>query len=55
MADEIGTVEQGKLADLVVFDRDPLADPEVLADAARVRMVVKGGGIVKGNDQATTV
>jgi imidazolonepropionase-like amidohydrolase len=54
MADEIGTVEQGKLADLTIFDRDPIADPEVLADAARVRMVVKGGEIVKGNDQATT-
>ena len=50
MADEIGTVEEGKQADLVAFDRDPLADPEVLADAARVRLVVKGGAVVKDSD-----
>lgn len=50
MADEIGTVEVGKRADLVVFDRDPLADPEVLADAARVRLVVKDGVVVKDLD-----
>lgn len=48
MADEIGTVEEGKAADLVVFDRDPLADPEVLANAGRVRLVMKGGAVVKG-------
>ncbi len=46
MADQIGTVEEGKLADLTIFDRDPLADPETLADAARVRLVVKSGEVV---------
>jgi imidazolonepropionase-like amidohydrolase len=50
MADEIGTVEEGKQADLTVFDRDPLADPEVLANAERVRLVVKGGAVVKDMD-----
>jgi imidazolonepropionase-like amidohydrolase len=49
LADEIGTVEEGKIADLVVFDRDPLGDPEVLADASRVRLVVQGGAVVKGD------
>jgi imidazolonepropionase-like amidohydrolase len=50
MANEIGTLETGKRADLVAFDRDPLADPEVLADAERVRFVVKDGVVVKDLD-----
>jgi imidazolonepropionase-like amidohydrolase len=50
MAGEIGTVEAGKIADLVAFDRDPLTQPEALADAERVRLVVKGGGVVKDLD-----
>jgi imidazolonepropionase-like amidohydrolase len=50
MAEEIGTVEEGKRADLVVFDRDPLADLEVLANAERVRLVVKDGVVVKDTD-----
>ncbi len=50
LADDIGTVEPGKRADLVAFDRDPLADPEVLADASRVRLVLKDGMVVKDAD-----
>ena len=50
MERDIGTVEEGKLADLVAFDRDPLTDPEVLARAERVRLVVKGGAVVKDAD-----
>ena len=37
---EIGTVEKGKLADLVVFAKDPLAD---IANARTVKGVVRGG------------
>jgi imidazolonepropionase-like amidohydrolase len=40
---EIGTVETGKLADLVVLDGDPLASIE---DLFNVKMVVKDGQIV---------
>jgi imidazolonepropionase-like amidohydrolase len=40
---EIGTVEKGKRADLVVVDGDPLADLRVLMDLARIRLVVKDG------------
>ena len=40
MADHIGTVVEGKLADLVVLDGDPLADPWALE---RVQLVVKDG------------
>jgi imidazolonepropionase-like amidohydrolase len=37
---EIGTVEKGKLADLVVFAKDPLTD---IANARTVKGVVRGG------------
>ncbi len=37
---EIGTVEKGKLADLVVFAKDPTAD---IANARTVKGVVRGG------------
>jgi imidazolonepropionase-like amidohydrolase len=54
MADEIGTVAEGKLADLILLDRDPLAGPEALADAQRVRVVMKGGAVVKDLDARAT-
>ena len=50
MADRIGTVEEGKQADLIVVDGDPLADIATLADASRVRVVVKEGEVVKDMD-----
>ena len=40
---ELGTVEAGKLADLVILDGDPLDDPY---DLLNVSMVIKGGEIV---------
>ncbi len=44
---DLGTVEIGKLADLIAIDGDPLDDPWVLADPARVVLVVQGGRVVK--------
>jgi imidazolonepropionase-like amidohydrolase len=40
---EIGTVEKGKRADLVVVDGDPLRDIDVLVDRTRIRLVMKDG------------
>jgi imidazolonepropionase-like amidohydrolase len=40
--DELGTLEPGKLADVIVVDGDPLADIEAMG---RVVAVVKGGEI----------
>jgi imidazolonepropionase-like amidohydrolase len=50
MADRIGTIEEGKQADLILVDGDPLADIAVLTDASRIRVVLKGGEIVKDMD-----
>ncbi len=47
VADKIGSVETGKLADLVAVDFDPLAEPELFDRPERVVLVVKNGRIVK--------
>lgn len=41
--DELGTLEPGKLADLIIVDRDPLEDLSALQN---VELVVKGGKVV---------
>jgi imidazolonepropionase-like amidohydrolase len=43
-----GTVEVGKLADLVALDADPLDDIGVFSDPSRVTHVWLGGDLVKG-------
>lgn len=47
MADRIGTIEEGKDADLVLVAGDPVADIALLADATNIRVVVQAGRIVK--------
>jgi imidazolonepropionase-like amidohydrolase len=47
MADEIGTIEAGKLADLLVVDGRPFDDVTVLQDARNVKLVMKAGTIFK--------
>ena len=39
---DLGSLDQGKLADIVVFDADPSAD---IANARKVRMVIRGGTV----------
>jgi imidazolonepropionase-like amidohydrolase len=43
--DKVGTVTEGKLADLVILDGDPLQDPTALQ---RMVTVLKGGRVVSG-------
>jgi imidazolonepropionase-like amidohydrolase len=40
---EIGTIEKGKWADLVLVEGDPLQDIAILQDPRRIRRVIKGG------------
>jgi imidazolonepropionase-like amidohydrolase len=48
LADDLGTVEAGKTADLLVVDGDPLGDPSVLLDRSRIWLVVQAGRAVAG-------
>ena len=45
--DDLGTVTEGKLADLVVVDGDPLEDITVLQDPTGSSRVMKGGELFK--------
>jgi imidazolonepropionase-like amidohydrolase len=44
----IGTVTEGKLADLTIVDGDPLAEPRLLGDPGRVWLVLQRGVPVAG-------
>jgi imidazolonepropionase-like amidohydrolase len=46
--EHIGTVAEGKLADLIVVDSDPLAEPHLLADPGRIWLVLQLGVPVAG-------
>jgi imidazolonepropionase-like amidohydrolase len=45
--DEIGTIEKGKVADMVILDGDPLADP---CNLEAVSLVIQGGKAIKPDD-----
>lgn len=47
MEDELGTIEEGKLADLLVVDGDPLADISCLKDTDNLHAILKNGVFVK--------
>lgn len=47
LAEHLGSVEVGKLADLVITEVDPLADPAAIGDPQTVRLVIQSGRIVK--------
>ena len=44
---DLGMLKAGNIADLVIFDGDPLADIRGLGNAERVRLVMKNGKIYK--------
>jgi len=45
--DRLGSLEPGKIADVVAFRGDPLADPEIFDDPDAVVLVVKNGEVVR--------
>jgi imidazolonepropionase-like amidohydrolase len=47
--DEFGTLEKGKLADVLVADGDPITDISVLEDRKRFLAVIQGGVIKAGS------
>jgi len=46
VGDRLGTLEPGKLADLIVVDGDPLRDIGVLSQPSAIRLVLIGGAAV---------
>ena len=46
VADKLGSLAPGKLADLIAVDRDPLADIHALRS---IRLVMKGGAVVRSD------
>ena len=46
LEDDLGTIEAGKIADLAILNGDPLTEPELWTDPARVVAVVQGGKVV---------
>jgi imidazolonepropionase-like amidohydrolase len=46
--EHIGTVTEGRLADLIVVDGDPLAEPRLLSDPGRIWLVLQCGVPVAG-------
>lgn len=47
MGDTLGTLQPGRLADLILLDGDPLTDIAAVADPGRVRLVMKDGVVYK--------
>ena len=48
LAEHIGTVTEGKLADLVIVDGNPLTEPRLLSDPGRIWLVLQQGVPVSG-------
>jgi len=47
MQDEVGTLEPGKKADLLVVDGDPLADIGIMMDREKLQVIMQGGSTHK--------
>ena len=47
MEGEIGTVEEGKLADLLVVDGNPLENVAVLQKKSNLKLIMKSGRVIK--------
>ena len=46
---EMGTIEEGKLADLIVMEGNPLENVDLLLRTETIRLVMQGGKLAKGD------
>jgi len=46
LGDQLGTLEKGKLADIIMVDGDPLKNIQVLMDKENIEIVMKGGEVL---------
>jgi imidazolonepropionase-like amidohydrolase len=44
--EQTGTLEEGKWADILVVEGDPLQDISILKDKSRIRMIIKEGCVM---------
>ena len=49
---DVGTVEVGRVADLLVVDGDPLDRPGIFLEPERIRLVIQAGRVVGGTRTA---
>ena len=49
LLDQFGTLEAGKLADLIVVDGDPLTDIAILQKREKLQLVMKGGDVFRSD------
>jgi imidazolonepropionase-like amidohydrolase len=51
LENQVGVLEGGKLADIIILKKNPAADIRVLQDTANLALVIKDGKKVKFDDQ----
>ncbi|QPM67438.1 metal-dependent hydrolase family protein [Atribacter laminatus] len=44
--DKVGTIEEGKFADIIMVDGNPLDDISILSEVEKIKMVMKDGNVV---------
>ncbi|MEM0361634.1 MAG: amidohydrolase family protein [Sulfolobales archaeon] len=54
LSGKVGTIERGKIADLIVVSGNPLVDVNILQNKENIRLVMKEGKIVKNIKNGTT-
>ena len=45
LEEQIGTIQKGKLADMIIVDGNPLKDIKILQDKGKIGIVIKEGRI----------
>ena len=53
LENQLGVLEAGKLADIIILKKNPAADIRVLQDSANLTLVMKDGKPVKLDNQAS--
>jgi imidazolonepropionase-like amidohydrolase len=53
LADDLGVLEAGRLADIIILTRDPLADIRVLQGRHHLGWIIKDGTVVSRGDALT--
>jgi imidazolonepropionase-like amidohydrolase len=49
ISDHAGRIAEGLAADLIVLERDPVENIDVLTDQSAIRAVIQGGRIVRSD------